>query len=1289
MTQRVMFTACPNGVVDDGLALSVFIAPKLDPGGAATTLGDFPDFVDWPSVDIRWEVALGNEVLTAEVVSDSPSSELWGGLFSADTPVLPHPFHGFTDHLIYSYPAGHIADMITSAYRQVALDHPIQPPPTQDLLDADLPWDVNTDLHLLPTAELRRQVRARMTNADVRAIPPGAPDPSQDYLQLWNFHQPGTMTISPDDEAPEFDFAQAIAMLGGHYGLLRRLGLVYDLLVPWDGGAAATVQVRPEWASQLGADSTDIRPVTRCILDAERFIPEPLDSDGIVDGVLPIANPTRYRIIQVDQDSGALNLSAMKKSLLQAQGHPAADTPQNATLPGLQSVGFQVARTGQATALADHLDRSAALNQAITAGQEPELFAEDITPGTRWEVWTSRTGTWHPLQHRISDYEFLHLNHTEQISEEASINEVPTERHDDTDEFGGHSLNMQETLIRWDGWSLSVPRPGFTDLPDGTVGPPPNDLPDGLPLAMNSAVEPGTLPMLRYGVDYRFRARTVDLAGNSAPFPTGPAITPGPQTYLRYEPIASPPVLLRHPRTEGESVEHVVLRSNYDTDPHGPAERHIVPPRTSQHAAERHGMFDTDDGLDPLAYAQIVARESESLEPSPANGGVDDARTGQPYFPDAPLPVLHLPDPGAIGLSLRRMPGHPAEEVGLAAFGAPAGWPHAHAIRLVVEEGEPNTEIEHVDDEPPLVRVRLPKAGEAEMRYSSYVDDEHLERTAVWEMITSSPNAPVGERRDQAKAGLLWMITPARRLSFVHAVRQPLLPPVFLDLAALRGRGETVAHLNGQLGFSEISTARVDLHASWTEIVDRGTGGGSAAPDPFDREHRDDLEIPVRTTDPEHPDDDHDTLVVSQLGHEFHDTKRRVITYRAEATSRFTEYFVERHDVELVETAAVPLPAPEGIVDRSETVRSLADDEATYTRGTDYEIDYATAEIQRVADGDISDGETVEVKFLPKPTTRVSAEADTDDGRERTLDIPSAARPAAPKVLYVIPTQRWELRTDVRGADARSSVKSGGVRIYLDRPFFDTGVGQLLGVVLDRSPGAPSPDLEPYTTRWGYDPLQQPTAPVRPANPAPPIDIFPLHKAIGIDRLLAENGHQVNVVGHEVEFDSDRKLWFCDVEFELEGPDLTDTRMPFIRLALASYQPVSVDDLHLSRVVLADIIQLTSARTATLTISGRDAALNVVGPSQQTPTLVTAQLESRRDGEDDMLDWRAVPGPRTDITLQAVVDIGTGQWSWNGTLRLPPPRSGSHDHLRIVIEEWRDELPGRQLIYRDIIPVSR
>ena len=62
------------------------------------------------------------------------------------------------------------------------------------------------------------------------------------------------------------------------------------------------------------------------------------------------------------------------------------------------------------------------------------------------------------------------------------------------------------------------------------------------------------------------------------------------------------------------------------------------------------------------------------------------------------------------------------------------------------------------------------------------------------------------------------------------------------------------------------------------------------------------------------------------------------------------------------------------------------------------------------------------------------------------VDVPASARPLAPAVVYVVPTFGWQRQGDT---NMKRSVRfGGGLRVYLSRPWFSSGAGELLGVAL-------------------------------------------------------------------------------------------------------------------------------------------------------------------------------------------------------------------------------------------------
>ena len=130
--------------------------------------------------------------------------------------------------------------------------------------------------------------------------------------------------------------------------------------------------------------------------------------------------------------------------------------------------------------------------------------------------------------------------------------------------------------------------------------------------------------------------------------------------------------------------------------------------------------------------------------------------------------------------------------------------------------------------------------------------------------------------------------------------------------------------------------------------------------------------------------------------------------------------------------------------------------------------------------------------------------------------------------------------------------------------------------------------LSAAVTQWGMDPIWD--APPPPSQAVP----LPQHfgNAVEIPSGLTLEGPPgvanvpISVAGHSVRYDTDRQLWHCDIELN-SGV----AYFPFIRLALARYQPKSLPDAHLSRVVLADYVQLVPERAASIAFDGFDPTL--------------------------------------------------------------------------------------------------
>jgi hypothetical protein len=188
-----------------------------------------------------------------------------------------------------------------------------------------------------------------------------------------------------------------------------------------------------------------------------------------------------------------------------------------------------------------------------------------------------------------------------------------------------------------------------------------------------------------------------------------------------------------------------------------------------------------------------------------------------------------------------------------------------------------------------------------------------------------------------------------------------------------------------------------------------------------------------------------------------------------------------------------------------------------------------------------------------------------------------------------------------------------------------------------------------------------------------------------LDELSNESFIPFTAVGHKVLYDDQhgRKLWYCDIVM-----DMGEAYFPFVRLALARYQPQSVPDAHLSRVVLADFAQLMPNRSASVTFDPIDPTsvqLAVNGLTYHGPgtAAMTATLQMQPIGGGD-LAWVPV-----SVIPLAAHTFGGPDTLWTAQITLPAARGSRL--FRLLIEEFETfirDVPGSQQqrpVYADIL----
>jgi hypothetical protein len=1360
-TEQFIWTALPNGVSATGrLRLSVLVTPRLGAGdpSPASVLGPYTRFRRWPDQAVSFSVQFGaGTPVAADVVSPAPSLARWEALVGDDTAVTPFSFRSFDDAIIPSYPVAQVRELLQRRYGRILQNSPTEHPTPYGLFlgqvcitighsaqlclpESDPLYEVESDgVPLLddllygegnqgdlPTRErFKRDLEAGLADDRVVVAERAQPSAARVLAQAEWFHErngsgapaPGpTDPPVPPPPVPELDIHQIVSLLGDYPSVVRQVGLLIDLEVDLPPGTPeeTTVRVVPDWAR----DQPDITPATRALVGASTFLPAPRVVAPLLEAGFLRLGFEDFDLIELDTDGAALKfidfierrqalVPAVEDRFEFSDGVPTLRPADGIPVPSLRASGLSLSHLDRAVVLRDATSRNAEID---AAGSAAELDAEDLTTGYVVDVWDEGAQRWFQLCARQGTITYTNTDEVVMTSDEGAVSLGAT-RPPDADL---RILCLHESLFRWMGWSLVAPRPGRHAKadPPGEVSEPddppePSEAPP-IPLEAIYRAAPGTLPRLRFGGTYRFRCRALDLAGHAVAFDqAGPPVEPlasVERTYGRLEPIESPPVLLRAPTTEAESVERLVLRSNFDAAPGPSPERHFVPPKVSEEMVEWCGAVDLPDGrLDRSRYDLLAQLDAGMLSP----GSGTDPGTGERYFSEAAMALPYAPDPMARGVTFLGLPGVAPDEDGFAvpfevAFGTGGTWPDARPFRLVMVTG---TGTPNFDGGSQVLRVALAPGLTRRVRYSCNLFEADLDKLtlALWGITIGTARAAV--------EGRVWMFTPYRELTLVHATRQPVSPPRFGTLSVAKSVGATSATLTEEgMELHAPSTVRIDVEADWQEPIDALGEERFRIVDGSAKVGR----VPVEESfDP----DGAGTPFPFSVDHVFADTKHRQVRYRALATSRYSEYFRQRTTVALTATTQ-EIAGGAGILIGSEVVTDVTPPPppdppppppgglrpppvplatvATYRRDADYAVDYAAGALRRLEGSAIGAGATVAVSFVPNPATRSSDEVELP---ARLVSIPSSARPLAASAVQVVPTFGWS-RTE--SATRTTSQRSGGgLRVYLERPWFSSGEGEQLGVVL-ATPGTSAADLEtlaPYVTRWGNDPVwlsgsfnAAPVAADFLRAVDPPLDPVPLAERPGV---------RVSVAPHEVAYDDDRRLWFCDIDLAPRS-----SYFPFLRMALARYQRASVTGVELSTVVLADFAQLAPDRSATvvfdpldrhrlrLRVSGqtyRWRDLGQPGGRVDGPARVVVSLETRVAGIDGELGWEPAKG-RNEFVLSALV-LATGKpVTWTGDVILPNARGTKP--FRLVIREYEQfrtvaggPADAGRLVYVDVLEV--
>jgi hypothetical protein len=1326
-SQTLTAVAVPAGTAPGGrLRVNVYLSPRLS---GATTLSEFPDWLAWPelvknrglSVTLR-----GSGGAASIAVTTTPlRPDIWQAIFTPHTTVAPYPRPDYSQRLLVSYPASKVHDFLKQTYQAAAQAAQVgryrEGELLQELLGSLMFRDGTESLLDNVLSELRVTMWQDQQNPDTDTGPPSADLSTHDVAERFAlYHRLPPAPNRPPlprtaaDFARLIDFHKALGALAAHPPLLTALGLVFPVELP-DGVcppspaagsylSLAVTAVTPGWQwsnpPDLGQVDTAYARSGTSFAAAPATDPASLangtiSAGDVIDGFLAL-DPAWFTLAEVDLDGAMLKAMALADSVAFASSSTAIEQ----VLPSLRSSGISLLATGRAMQLLQAIKDNESFEAALQGGAAPRaLNARDLLRGYRLDIWSARVGGWLSLHRRNGTYRFgsegtvsLTVTDEEGFTQLAVMQpaEDPTRPDDPAAAAAGApqpgtDLYVHERVARWNGWSLSAPRPGqpLNRSPDPALAadPDPQDGATVTPFKMATvfAAYPGSLPPLRFGDRYRLHVRAVDVAGHSVE-PDAQAgdqfALPEPGTttpYLRYEPV-NPPVLVELvlPGPGGSNAQLVIRSRNShpaldaaasaETD-----ERHVAPPRASVLLTEQHGMLDDSTGrlgADAAVYDLIVSRDRGQF-----------AQVGnRPLEPGEQLAVPYFPDPLARGAAFAGLP-H-AGPVTQVSFGT--GWPDRQPFRIRLADG---TAAPSWDGQARVLTVSLAKAESATIPLGCYVDPADMELLGVWDWVrefyeeeqtavlgAGGAGAALVSLADELAlltqltlGGGNEMITPRLSMSLVHAVQQPLgrpawtrLPVVhhpeapvaipspenkFWAVTAWRYVGSHTVVLLGALKVNGASTATVDIEATWTEWLDDTSQPGPtrrAAAGAVDKIQLGSLEAGAVYGDG------------SQ--------QRMVAIYIPEVD---TLWFAAPFD----QLPGVTAPT----TDVAAPVHNLGD---TKHRCVSYRA-VASSRFQ---------------EYFGEPGLDYTRTSDP-----LMIDVPSSARPLTPDVQYVVPTFGWERQ---ESTNLKTEVRFGnGLRVYLGRPWYSSGEGELLGVVLwpDSAP-SPTDDqreaCKEFITQWGLDPLWSTGS----IGPVPAIADLTAQVASATLLTIDEADQQVDVAGHTVGYDADRRLWYSDIEFANPG-----AYMPFVRLALARYQPSSIAGVELSHVVLADFAQLAPDRSASLTLdpaTPTQARLVVGGLAPQGPatSVIDVAVEARVPGIVSDLGWASAPNTAVTVTEDAPAPSQPASVLWSGTIAFaaqPAPRQ-----FRVVVREFEvieSAPPGtsvNRLVYAAILPFN-
>jgi hypothetical protein len=1195
-----------------------------------------------------------------------------------------------------------------------------------------------------------------------------------------------------DPNDPEFH--RDIGKLALHTWLLQVLALAIDFEIALPAPDHPSVSI---FVKKLTWGTTDIIPdiETRVVTsESDDWHPSedpesqvsgspfnPLYRKGCVrvSAVVPKPAEPRFRLEQLDIDSATEKLVSVSQSL--STQFDAGATDRTTTLPTFRTGGLSFLMKKQKEQADLSAQRHERLAQDAQKNKWSDLHAEDLVIGYRpdvqplapddhdgacWGAWKSLVGR------QVSSFRVSGHEHARDFAHAPRDEGVVTHHArliDDPQAESGMLLSFDE-MFCWRGWNLAVPT--VEALGRGS-----RNTRDRSTLSYYSA---GALPRQRFGWGYRVGLRVVYADGKSVDLQ---------EAALVYDDDMQDCAL----GTDSVGGVAPAKTGNPQAEYYAPFFRYeaIQPPqiRASSTRIDREGPTARADRLmvasDGLGHATV--REAERLLSPPLLDLDATIRTGKfdaPGTKSRPPKALQLPDPWAnrMVFGVYRRGDNQLLRLDYFDYYGSGKWPDSRDLRIrleaAIEETLPADGVDFRWKTDDTFVIKLAPGAAVLIRCWHEIDASKLatsglvEAMAAWltsqgatgcrDILGLPDCANLWDMRDRLVECLgRWhekfpydlrpymaagrparditltsfsMLNPATTLELVHAVAVPARAPRFCEgahafsesrrplcepdnaahtfanrlpveesdirepFAVQRDkRGDTVAEFGGDIELHRASSARLDCTAQWEEVSDN-TG---SKPSRTKRQHQ-----------------------------MFHVDVAAAVLLQPD--------LFDSGGMQLIGAGAAPeLPLDNDLV-------LLRANRTCLGRTSNPDIDGTSKHF------DFEDARARLLQFSLKATSRFVHDFPKTQSHVRDTDRPTSRwlmatlPPKKPEVAFIVPL--FEILADTNGGTIRRRRRGGWFRIWLERPWFTSGDGELLALVcwpgnVFRPSGGSGTYLRDKARQvWGTFRDQA----ARPPSQLPPLELSGLYTGWGLDpiwqqdntplyfippgaftnRLLPDvpgvipsqfqdgsvadpSGLAVGLALYKPQYDETERRWFADIRI---APN-DDAYFPFVRLGLARYQPNAIAGCELSEIVSTEFVQLIPERSCTITVvsaAGRDhdeLRVRINGPHSTGPadperqnavSRIVLRVDRATDRARDEAARTWVPCRDISGAEEISLDYDPGQRLWKSSPRYQFDRNSAYsayieEREAILVDNPGDARQGaapsatHRLIYADRI----